>query len=117
MIEPQMDGTRQVMKVLVVDDSPLIRERLTGLISAIPDTEVVGVASNTRDGFEMVKALTPDLVTLDLHMTGGNGFEFLERVRSSAAPPHVAVLTNYFNEQYRKRCLALGAVAFLDKSS
>jgi DNA-binding NarL/FixJ family response regulator len=50
-------------------------------------------------------------------MTGGNGFEFLERVQGCSAIPHVAVLTNYFNDQYRKRCLALGAVAFLDKSS
>ena len=107
----------RAMRVLVVDDSPLIRERLSELISALPVAEVIGVAENAREGFEMTESLSPDFVTLDLHMSGGNGFEYLERVQSSSASPHVAVLTNYFNEQYRKRCLALGAVAFLDKSS
>ena len=105
------------MRVLVVDDSPLIRERLTELLRSLPDTEVIGVAGNAREGFELAESLNPDLVTLDLHMSGGNGFEFLERLPACRATPHVAVLTNHVNEQYRKRCLALGAVAFFDKSS
>ena len=66
---------------------------------------------------DMTEELMPDLVTLDLHMIGGNGLEYLERLQGSEAAPHVAVLTNYFGEQYRKRSLALGAVAFLDTSS
>jgi len=105
------------MKILIVDDSPLIRERLSFLIGTLGDAEVVGMASNAREALQMTESLRPDLVTLDLQMAGGNGFEYLERMHSLPVLPQVAVLTNYSNEQYRRRCLALGAVAFLDKST
>lgn len=105
------------MKVLVVDDSPLIRERLLALISTVPGAEAIGSAANGREAMEMTESLHPDLVTLDLHMKGGNGFEYLDRIHTLGPDaPQVVVLTNYFDEPYRRRCLALGAVAFLDKS-
>jgi DNA-binding NarL/FixJ family response regulator len=65
----------------------------------------------------MTDELMPGLAILDLHMSGGSGFGYLERLQGSEASPHVAVLTNDFGGQYRKCCLALGAVAFPGTSS
>ena len=74
------------IKVLVADDEPLARERLTGLLSQEPDIEVVGQA---RDGEEAITAIqdhTPDLVFLDVQMPQMNGFEVVEAVGTEKMP-------------------------------
>ena len=74
------------IKVLVADDEPLARERLTGLLSQEPDIEVVGQA---RDGEEAITAIhddTPDLVFLDVQMPQMNGFEVIEAVGTDKMP-------------------------------
>src|SRR5918995_359052 len=74
------------IRTLVVDDEPLARERLTNLLSAEPDIEVVG---QCRDGEEAVTAImdhTPDLVFLDVQMPAMNGFEVIEAVGSERMP-------------------------------
>lgn len=74
------------IRTLVVDDEPLARERLTSLLSAEQDMEVVG---QCRDGEEAVKAIieqTPDLVFLDVQMPAMNGFEVIEAVGSERMP-------------------------------
>lgn len=74
------------IRTLVVDDEPLARERLTSLLSAEPDMEVVG---QCRDGEEAVKGIieqSPDLVFLDVQMPAMNGFEVIEAVGSERMP-------------------------------
>ena len=74
------------IKVLVADDEPLARERLTSLLSQEPDIEVVGQA---RDGEEAITAIhddTPDLVFLDVQMPQMNGFEVIEAVGTDKMP-------------------------------
>jgi two-component system LytT family response regulator len=74
------------IRTLVVDDEPLARERLTSLLAAEPDIEVLG---QCRDGEEAVRGImdhTPDLVFLDVQMPAMNGFEVIEAVGSERMP-------------------------------
>jgi DNA-binding NarL/FixJ family response regulator len=104
-------------RVLVVDDSTVIRERLNGILEDLAGVTVVGEAEDGREALTMVENLRPDVVILDIRMSGGSGIEALERIKSLEPAPVVAILTNYPYSQYRDRCAALGADFFFDKST
>ena len=60
-------------KVLLVDDSRIVRERLAALISELPDVVLIGEASNVSEGLKKIRQLRPHIVVLDISMPGGNG--------------------------------------------
>ena len=78
-------------RVLVVDDSAVMRGLLTELIKSSPDMEVVGGAPDAASAREMIKALNPDVLTLDVNMPGMGGLEFLERLMRLRPMPVVMV--------------------------
>ena len=104
------------MKVFLVEDSLMIRERLRSMIASIPSIELVGEAGNEIDAVRGICRSCPDVVVLDLTLEKGNGMEVLRRAKEQALPGLVIVLTNYSYPQYLKKCMALGADYFLDKS-
>lgn len=104
------------MKLLLVEDSPEICERLRSMIDGIPGIELLGDADNEADAVRDICAMQPDLVILDLTLVSGNGMEVLRQIKLQAFSGRVIVLTNYAYPQYRKKCMALGADYFLDKS-
>ena len=104
-------------RVLVVDDSTVIRERLSGILNELEGITIVGEAEDGRAAVTMVEDLRPDVVILDIRMSGGSGMEALEQIKSLDPAPVVAILTNYPYSQYRDRCAALGADFFFDKST
>jgi DNA-binding NarL/FixJ family response regulator len=103
--------------VVVVDDSPLVRERLIALLSEAPGVQVVGAAANAPEAIDLIPRLNPAVVVLDISMPGGSGLQVLESLRGTPKPPMRIVLTNFAQEHYRKRCLELGADYFFDKST
>jgi DNA-binding NarL/FixJ family response regulator len=106
-----------VMKVLIVDDSHLLRERLTAMISELPEIEIIGQAENAQNAINSIRILKPDVAILDIRMPGGNGFEVLENIKNDKSTPLIIVLTNYPYPQYKKKCLDSGASYFFDKSA
>lgn len=104
------------VKVLVVDDSALMRGLLSEMINSAPDLEVVGAAPDAVAAREMIKALNPDVLTLDVHMPKMDGIEFLERLMRLRPMPVVMVssLTEGGSETTLK-ALELGAVDFIGK--
>ena len=68
------------IKVLVVDDSALMRSLLSEVINSAPDLEVVGVAPDPIAAREMIKTLAPDVLTLDVEMPRMDGLDFLEKL-------------------------------------
>jgi len=104
-------------KVLLVDDSRIVRERLAALISELPGVVLIGEASNVSEGVKKIRQLRPHIVVLDISMPGGNGIQVLEAVRKRGRAPHIIMLTNFAHEAYRERCLELGAEYFFDKSA
>lgn len=104
------------MKVFIVEDSQVIRERLHGMMGSISNIELTGDAENEDDAVRDICAIHPDLVILDLTLGSGSGLGVLDRVKSQDFPVTVIVLTNYAYPQYREKCMAHGADYFLDKS-
>ena len=64
-----------MIKVLIVDDSKVVQEFLAHILSSDPDILVVGIASSGYEAIELVKAKKPDVITMDIHMPGMDGYE------------------------------------------
>ncbi|WP_276327707.1 protein-glutamate methylesterase/protein-glutamine glutaminase [Kiloniella majae] len=104
------------VKVLVVDDSALMRELLTALLSQDPTIEVVGSATDPYQARQMIKQLLPDVITLDIEMPRMDGLSFLEKIMTLRPMPVVMVssLTQQGAEA-TLNALELGAVDFFPK--
>lgn len=103
-------------KVLVVDDSAVMRKLLSELIGAAPDLDVVGSAPDAQVARELIKTLNPDVVTLDVQMPRMDGLEFLERLMRLR--PTRVVMVSAFTQagsETTLRALELGAVDFIGK--
>lgn len=103
------------MKIFIVDDSELVVQRVKSLLPNIEGLEFIGQAANANDAVEAIESLKPDVVILDIRLTGENGMNVLERIKKEQTPPVVIMLTNYPYPQYRKKCRELGAEYFFDK--
>jgi DNA-binding NarL/FixJ family response regulator len=105
------------MKVFIADDSPILRERLKAMLSELPGIDIIGQAGNVPEAIKTIRALHPNVVILDIMMPDGSGIDVLENIKKITIAPVVIMLTNYSDPQYRKKCMALGAEYFFDKST
>jgi len=105
------------MKVFIVDDSKIVRDRLVTLLSDLKKIEVIGQAKSTRQAIVAIRKLKPDVVILDIRMPGGSGIDLIPNIKKDKFPPIVIMLTNYPYPQYRKKCMDAGADFFFDKST
>jgi two-component system, NarL family, response regulator DevR len=105
------------VKVFLVEDSALLRERLEAMLAAIPGMRTIGHASGAKEAVQAILAARPDAVVLDIHLAEGNGFDVLRGLRAAAFAPAIYVLTNYPLERYRQVAERLGASGFFDKSN
>jgi two-component system chemotaxis response regulator CheB len=105
-----------VIRVLIVDDSRMIRDVLTDILRDQPDIEVVGGAADAFEARDMIRDLKPDVITLDVEMPKMNGLEFLDKLMR--AKPMPVVMISSFTEtgsDVTFRALELGAVEFVTK--
>jgi len=104
------------IRVVIVDDSALIRQLLTEIINDTPDLEVVGAAPDPLVAREMIRSLSPDVITLDVEMPKMDGLSFLEKLMRLRPMPVVMIssLTDTGAET-TLRALELGAVDFVSK--
>jgi two-component system chemotaxis response regulator CheB len=104
------------IRVLIIDDSLLIRKVLTEILSSSPDIEVVGTAEDPLIAREMIKELNPDVLTLDIEMPRMDGITFLRNLMRLRPMPVVmiSVLTES-NAEVTLTALELGAVDFIAK--
>ncbi|MDP1733935.1 MAG: chemotaxis response regulator protein-glutamate methylesterase [Sulfuritalea sp.] len=104
------------IKVLVVDDSALMRALLTEIIGGAPDLEVVGAAPDPIAAREMIKTLNPDVLTLDVEMPRMNGLEFLDRLMRLRPMPVIMISSfTAAGSEITLKALELGAVDYLAK--
>lgn len=104
------------IKVLVIDDSAVMRKLLAELINSAPDIEVVGSAPDALVAREMIKTLNPDVLTLDVQMPKMDGIEFLERLMRLRPMPVVMVSAfTQAGSETTLRALELGAIDFIGK--
>jgi two-component system chemotaxis response regulator CheB len=108
---------RPAVRVLIVDDSLVVREILKQMLESDPGIRVVGMAANGREAVELTAQLKPDLVTMDLIMPGMGGMEATERIMAYHPTP-VLFFSSYFNQEgqcSRLDALAAGALDIMEK--
>jgi two-component system OmpR family response regulator len=110
------DAIAPSIKVLLVEDSKILLERLTEAIQQIDDVDLIGTADTEAAAVEHVRREAVDVVILDLHLKQGTGFGVMRALASTQRKPQVVVLTNYDLPEYKKAAFALGATHFLDKA-
>lgn len=104
------------IRVLIIDDSALVRSLLTEIINREPDLEAIGAAPDPLVAREMIRALNPDVLTLDIEMPKMDGLDFLERLMRLRPTPVVMVSTlTERGADATMRALELGAVDFIAK--
>lgn len=112
-----MENAHYPVKVYIVDDSLVIRERLVELIDAMPEAQVVGEAESAADAIAGILQVHPDCVVLDLQLRESNGLSVLRAVHPQAPDIVFMVLTNHASAQYCRLCMTSGAKYFFDKSN
>ena len=106
-----------MMRILIADDSAVVRERLIGLLTDRGGIEVVGQAEDAVDARNLAEKLRPDVAILDLRMPKGSGADVLYDIKKLNPAPKVIMLTNYPHPENRKKCMDGGADYFFDKSN
>ena len=103
------------IKILIVDDMPLIRETLKAILNLEDDMNVVGVCENGINGYEMTKSLLPDVVLMDVKMPISNGVEGVKLIKKDFPKTVVLMLTTFDDDEYIIKALANGANGYLLK--
>ena len=110
------DDTKQI-KVLAVDDHPLLRQGIAALIADERDMIVVAEAANGREAIQQFRAHRPDVTLMDLQMPEMNGIDAMLAIRGEFPEARIIVLTTYAGDVQARRALQAGARAYLLKNS
>ena len=104
------------MKIVIADDSSLMRDRIKSLLNGLKEKLVIHEAENGLDALKLIKDIKPDLSILDIRMPEMNGIEVLMKIRELKMKTKICILTNYAYPQYKKKCFEAGTDYFLSKS-
>jgi DNA-binding NarL/FixJ family response regulator len=106
-----------VIRLILVDDHPVVRHGLRGMLEAEPDLTVVGEASSGPEGVALAAEARPDIVLMDLRMPGGDGVEATARILATVPGVRVLVLTTYESDRDILRAIEAGAGGYLLKDA
>nr|WP_179501522.1 response regulator transcription factor [Nocardioides daedukensis] len=112
-----MDTVVHVIRVLIVDDDPLVRSALGLMIGGQGDIEIIGEAADGAAGVRSARRQRPDVVLMDIRMPTLNGLEATRQLRDENDPPHVIVLTTFDADDYVLEAIAAGADGFILKDT
>src|ERR1035438_7124009 len=105
------------IRVLLTDDHALFRQGIRTLLSLEPDMEVAGEASNASEAVALAHQLRPDIVLMDVGMTGMSSFEATRLIRKDRPETRVVFLSMYDDEDYLAECVEIGASGYILKES
>jgi DNA-binding NarL/FixJ family response regulator len=106
-----------LIRVILVDDHAVVRAGLKAVLSSARDIEVVGEASNGREGVALAERVKPDIVIMDLSMGDVDGMQATKMLAEKGPTPRVLVLTMHAEEEYLVPVLEAGAAGYLVKSA
>jgi DNA-binding NarL/FixJ family response regulator len=108
-------STQNLIRILTVDDHPLLRKGIAALVNAEPDLKLVAEASNGKEAIEAFRAHQPDVSLMDLQMPGVDGLEAICAIRREFPDARIIVLTTYTGDVQVLRALKAGARAYILK--
>jgi DNA-binding NarL/FixJ family response regulator len=108
-------STMRQIKILTVDDHPLLRQGIAGVIQGEKDMLVVGEASNGREAIEMFRSRRPDITLMDLQMPDVNGIDAIVAIRQEHPQARIIVLTTYEGDALARRALKAGVAGYILK--
>lgn len=107
--------TTKKIKIVSVDDHPILREGIASIIHGEKDMVVVGEASNGREAIEIFRTQRPDVTLMDLQMRGLNGIDAITTIRREYPQARIIVLTTYEGDVLARRALKAGAAGYILK--
>jgi len=113
------DGADAMLKILLVEDSPILQEMLAEMLDDIDGVEVCGRATGEQEAVKCLSQAPVDLAIVDLELNEGSGLGVLKHVAEAldaGVKPRAVVFSSYAHSVVRARCVALGAEAFFDKA-
>jgi len=108
-------SAHNLIRILTVDDHPLLRKGIAALVNAEPDLKLVAEASNGQEGIEAFRTYRPDVTLMDLQMPGLDGLEAIDRIRNEFPEARIIVLTTYTGDIQVLRALRAGARGYILK--
>lgn len=110
-----MDSTAKLIRILTVDDHPLLRKGIAALVNAEPDLKLIAEASNGEEAIAAFRSHKPDVTLMDLQMTVMDGLEAINAIRSEFPEARIIVLTTYSGDTQVLRALKAGARGYILK--
>ncbi len=107
----------EAIKILIVDDHPVVREGIGSMLKREPDFKILGEASNGLEAIEKVQELSPDVVLMDLRMPEMDGVEAMIRIKEEKPEVKFIILTTFSDDEYIFKGIAAGARAYLLKDA
>ena len=107
----------EAIKLLIVDDHPVVREGIGAMLKREPDFKIVGEASNGLEAVEQARELSPDVILMDLRMPEMDGVEAITRIKEAKPEVKFIILTTYSDDEYIFKGIAAGARAYLLKDA
>lgn len=111
-----MQNTARAVRVVLVDDSAVVRDHLAALLATLEGVEVVGRASDAATGESLIQQLKPDVLVLDIGLPGESGIDLLKRLRPEIASLVIIMFTAYSDPYSRRVCAEAGADYLFDKA-
>jgi two-component system response regulator NreC len=105
-----------VIRILIVDDARLVRERFCLMLGVQPEFQVVAEASSVWEAIDKAKLHQPDVVLLDISMPELNGLQAIPLIKNVAPQSEILIVTQHDNQFFAREAFALGARGFLRKS-
>jgi len=113
---PHAQPLPPMKRILLIEDSPVIRESLMDLLSHDSENQVVGEAETEDEGYQLIVENPADVAIVDINLREGSGMGLLARLRPLNHVPVLIVYTNHYNRRLHELCTQLGATHVLNKS-
>ncbi|MBC8166622.1 MAG: response regulator transcription factor, partial [Bryobacteraceae bacterium] len=105
------------IRIMIVDDHPVVRAGLASMLSTQPGINVVGSASSALEALALLETIIPDVILMDLRMPGMSGLEAIRAINSRQDPPRIIVLTSYDTDEDIYQSVGAGAQGYVLKDA
>ncbi|HEY9435061.1 MAG TPA: response regulator transcription factor [Blastocatellia bacterium] len=105
------------IRIMIIDDHPVVRAGLESMLSTQPDMDVVASASSGREALALLETITPDVILMDLRMSGMSGLDAIRAINLRPDPPRILVLTSFDAEEDIYQSVGAGAQGYILKDT